>query len=249
MSITLTDLHTHILPGVDDGADSLESALQMLRAEKMSGVERVALTPHFNPLRQDLESFLKIRQQSYEALLTAIESHKMPKLLLGAEVRYSPALLELDLHCLSIGESNYLLLELPDRGIPTHVEQVLDMMLMQGIIPILAHVERCEYFRRDPEQLRKFVYMGALAQLSAKALIDGHDSNFAKACLKNGIAQIIASDAHDMKRHKPCLSDVTAKMNSERIAWSEKFARAVWNNESPPDFMMTPIRKGLLGYF
>lgn len=248
MTIALTDLHTHILPALDDGADSVETALQMLRAEKTAGVQRVALTPHFYPMREELDAFLKKRQQSYAALLAAWDGVVMPSLRLGAEVRYSPALLELDLRHLTIGESDYLLLELPDRGVPTHVEQVLDMMLMQGITPILAHVERCEYFRRDPEQLRKLVYMGALAQISAKALVDGHDRNFAKACLKNGVAQIIASDAHDMKRHKPCMGDVTAKVNNEWLAWSEKFAQAVWDNESPPDFTIAPIKKGLLGY-
>ena len=112
MHSAFTDLHTHILPGVDDGAKDLEKALEMLRMQKACGVERVALTPHFYPLREEFQSFLDKRQQAYEGLLPNWDAESMPDLRLGAEVHYSPALAELDLRRLTIGQSDYLLLEL-----------------------------------------------------------------------------------------------------------------------------------------
>ena len=249
MELALTDLHTHILPAVDDGADNLKTALQMLRAEKVAGVERVALTPHFYPLREGLNDFLERRQRAYAALLTAWDGTVMPSLRLGAEVRYTPALLEMELRRLTVGESDYLLLELADRGIPVHIEQVLDVMLMQGITPILAHVERCEYFRKEPERLRKLVYMGALAQVSAGALENKWNQGFAKCCLESGLAQLIASDAHAASGgRRPCMDTLKQSVDKPLLERAEGFSRAVWDNGCVPAVAAYPVKKGLFKY-
>ena len=152
---SLTDLHTHILPGVDDGAKDLETSLQMLQMEKASGVNRVALTPHFYPLREPFDEFVARRQQAFEALTAAWDGETMPELKLGVEVRYSPQLAEFDLRQLTIGDSDYMLLELSNTEVPAHIGPVVDIIMQQGITPILAHIERCTYFRREPELLHR----------------------------------------------------------------------------------------------
>lgn len=248
MKQSLTDLHTHNLPEFDDGAKSLDIALQMLRMQKKSGVDRVALTPHYYPLREELQPFLERRQRAYNMLLSQWDEETMPELRLGAEVRYSPLLAEINLHALTIGESDYLLLELSDTAAPTHIEEVLKRMMQQGITPILAHVERCYYFRQMPDRLNRLIAMGALAQVSAKALTDKRDQRFVKTCLQNGIAQIIASDIHDLSEGKTCLGNIPAKLNEELILRGEEFAKAVWENSLPPAFTINPIRKTLFGY-
>lgn len=247
MKYTLTDLHTHILPAMDDGAENLESATQMLRREKAGGVERVALTPHFYPQQESLEEFLKRRDSAFSALQTAWREDEMPSLRLGAEVRYTPALLDMDLHRLTIDRSNYLLLELSNTEVPAYIERVLDGIFLQGITPILAHVERCVYFRREPDDLRKLIQMGALAQISSKALKNRADRNFSKLCLEKGLAHIIASDAHHPDKDGG-LGDIAKTLNGELVERAEEFAKAVWDNECPPAFSIGSVKKGLLGY-
>ena len=243
---TLTDLHTHILPSMDDGAEDLEMALRMLCLQKERGVERVALTSHFHPLREALDAFLQRRQQAFSALLSQWDGKIMPSLRLGAEVRYTPELAQLELRQLTIGQSDYLLLELPDTAVPAHVEQVTEGMLLQGITPILAHVERCAYFRAEPHRLERLVQMGTLAQVSVKALKDRKDKGFAKACLQKGLVHIIASDAHDMERRGPVLG--SAPLDEDFLYRAEEFARAVWENDRLPSFMIHSVKNGLLGY-
>lgn len=244
----MTDLHTHILPGVDDGAEDLEKALHMLYAQKASGVERVALTPHFYPLREEFEFFLEKRQQAYDLLLSNWDEATMPQLRLGAEVHYSPSLANMDLRKLTLDKTDYLLLELSDTVLPAFLESVLQQMMDQGITPILAHVERCVYFAEAPARLLQFIQMGALAQISLRMLNYRKMRKFAEICLQKDVAQIIASDIHSVGAVKSCLGDLVANINKETVIKAEMFARAVWDNIQLPAFEPIPIQKKLFGY-
>lgn len=243
-----TDLHTHILPCFDDGAKDLETALEMLRVQKTSGMERVALTPHFYPMHETLDAFVARRQQAYNTLLSGYNGETMPQLLLGAEVRYTPQLTTLDLHQLTMGDGDYLLLELPDVCVPAYVEQVVDAMQGQGITPVLAHIDRCVYFYAEPLRLEKLIQMGALAQIDAAALHKKHTTAFAHACFRNGLAHILASDAHNLTDRAPCLGSLTTERNAELLAWTERFAESIWENTPPPAFGIHSLKKGLFGY-
>ena len=247
-NIRLTDLHTHILPGVDDGAEDLEKALQMLCAQKASGVERVALTPHFYPLQEELEAFLEKRQQAYDQLMANWDAETMPQLRLGAEVHYSPCLADMDLQKLTLDKTDYLLLELSDTVFPSLIEQVLQRILDQGITPILAHVERCAYFASRPERLLRLVEMGALAQISLRVLHNKKMRNFAEICLQRNVAQILASDIHGIGTVKSALGELLEDLDKETVEKAEMFARAVWDNAQLPAFEPIPIRKKLFGY-
>ena len=245
---SLTDLHTHILPCVDDGADSIETAIAMLTAQKNSGVERVTLTPHFYPMREELDSFLDRRQKAYDALLAYWDCSAMPQLQLAAEVRYSPALLQMELRNLTIGAGNYLLLEFPDFGVITYAEQVVKQLIEQEIIPVLAHVERCCAFRNNPNLLLELIQMGALSQIDMDALSAPKPDKFAIKCLKNGLAHIIASDTHNMSSRAHCIADLAGGRFAEMLTRSEIFARAIWDDSQIPHFSVKPLRKFLLGY-
>ena len=247
-AIRLTDLHTHILPGVDDGAEDLEKALQMLCVQKESGVDRVALTPHFYPLQEEMEDFLEKRRQAYDLLKTQWDEQTMPQLRLGAEVHYSPRLAELNLQKLTLENTNYLLLELSDTVFPALIEQVLQRMLDQGITPVLAHVERCAYFAAKPERLLRLVEMGALAQISLRVLHNKRVCKFAEICLQKNVAQILASDIHGVGEDKSALGELVSDLDEEMVEKAEAFARAVWDNTQLPDIKPIPIRKKLFGY-
>lgn len=248
MERTFTDLHTHILPGVDDGAKDMGKALEMLRQQKACGVDRVALTPHFYPLREEFQAFLDKRQKAYEALLSNWDKETMPELRLAAEVHYSPSLSELDMRRLTIGESNYLLLELSDNSFPAHIESILKMIQQQGMIPILAHVERCTYFMEEPDRLVQLVKLGAMAQVSSKAIIEKKRQKFVQVCMKKNVAQIVASDFHDLWEKKYLIGNVASKADAEMITRAEKFAKAVWDNVLPPAYKAESITRTLFGY-
>lgn len=248
MEITLTDLHTHILPGIDDGAKNLEVSLEMLRRQKVSGVERVALTPHFYPLREDLQTFLDKRQRAYEELLAAWNAETMPQLRLGAEVHYSPCIADMDMRSIALAQSDYMLLELSDTMVPAHIEQVIKIMLDQGIKPILAHVERCVYFNDEPARLLRLIELGALAQISARALSNKKRQKFSKICLQKNAAQIIASDIHGIGEGRTALGKLKENANEELLMRTEAFARAIWDNTALPEFAPIPFRKRLFGY-
>lgn len=244
-----TDIHTHILPSVDDGAQSVEAALELLRLEKQSGIERVVLTPHFYPQTEEVADFLARREQSHTALMTRWEESTMPQLQLGAEVHYSPALVEMELEQLTLGKGNYFLLELPDNEIPACAEQVVDRLRRKGITPILAHVERCAYFRHQPELLQRLIQTGALGQISAKALQDKKDRGFGVSCIQNGLGHIVASDLHSKTGKDICLSALAEGRYEELIDWTEYFAKAVWDNAPVPPFSVHPVKQSILGYY
>ena len=247
-NFSLTDLHTHILPSVDDGARNVKMSLDMLRLEKKMGVDRVMLTPHFYPLHQKLNSFLKGRERAYNKLMAFWDEKTMPQLRLGAEVRYTPDLVQMDLHQLTLGESNYLLLELPDYGHTPFLEKVIEHMLSQGITPILAHVEHCTLFHDMPSQLFELIKMGALAQVDAMTLARKYRSKFAKISLKYGLAQIVASDIHNMTNRAVTIGDILDKDYVDILAQTEKVARAVWDQTPIPSFTVQPIKRTLFGY-
>ena len=245
---SLTDLHTHILPAFDDGAENLQIALDILRAEKKMGVDRVALTPHYYPMREELDAFLIRRQQAYSALLSCWDEETMPRLRLGAEVQYTPQLVQMNLHQLTIERTNYLLLELPYSDVVPCVRQVVDAILKEGITPIIAHVERCAIFRNEPDRLQELIQMGALAQVDVEAFTNRCDARFAKICLSRGLAQIIASDIHNLTDRSLNIGTVATEQYTEILQWSERFARAVWDQTPLPAFAIRSVKKVFWGY-
>lgn len=240
----MIDIHCHILPGVDDGAKDLSEAKAMLTAQQAAGIDRLFVTPHFYPEEMTMDDFLTARENAWAQLGTLEE---LPQIRLGAEVRYCRQLLDLDLKKVTLGDSDYLLLELPVRSYPAFAVQIVEALQGAGIIPIFAHVERCAYFREDPQLLKRLVNLGALAQVSAVSLIDRKDQNFAWACLKHNLAQLIASDAHNMTGRKPCM-EVLEHLPEEICQLHKACSEAVWNNELIPYMQATALKKTFFGY-
>lgn len=244
---TMIDIHTHILPELDDGANSVEEAKSMLMLQRQQGVDRIFLTPHFYPEEMDLETFLHQREISWNRLAEALEPEVLAGLRLGAEVHYSPNILQLDVRQLTLGKSDYLLLEFSHHRYPVYMEEVISELQERGIIPILAHVERFPYFRREPQLLAKLVDLGCLCQVSAGALFLRRDNGFARACLEHDLAQIVASDAHNLTTRTPCMDEVFRLPDHLRDK-IDVFSQVVWEDAVPPPVSPSPVRKGIWGY-
>ena len=246
--IRFFDLHTHLLCGVDDGAKTGEESLAMLRLQRGAGVDRMYLTPHFYPRHQKFEDFLEKRETAWHMLRDLTAGEDIPQMRLGAEVHYSPDILEMDLRRLTLGDSDFLLLEMPHQIYPAYGEQVVSRLLEEGITPILAHVERFPYFRKDPALLKRLIDLGALGQVSADALHLKMDKGFAKACLGCGLAQLVGSDAHNLADRRPCMEEVE-DLPEQLQRGIDIFSECIWENEMPPMVRTTLPKKNFFGKY
>lgn len=242
----MIDIHCHILPGIDDGARNLRDAQTMLMLQRSIGVDRMFLTPHFHPEKKTLSEFLADRENAWCVFSAEMDASVKKQIRLGAEVQYCQGLLSLDLRKLTLGDSNYLLLEFPSHY-PTYAVQIMEKLMSYGLVPILAHVERYSYFREEPELLKRLINLGVLAQVSAQSLFDKKDKHFAFACLSHNLAQIIASDAHNITNRRPCM-DLLHKLPEEIRNLHDAFTTAVWENAEPAYISASSVKKTFLGY-
>lgn len=219
----LIDLHTHILPEIDDGARSAKESIELLKMQIDMGVGTVALTPHFSFERDSLDKFLLKRQHAFDML--NVEAQKLancPKLILGAEVVFSTRIIENDMNKLCYAGKNAMLLELPINFCPKWTGDILFEMSVAGITPVLAHVERFVYLMEDLDLFKSFINAGALAQVNAKSLIEsGRRRRTALKLIDKGLAHIVASDAHSLGKRPPNIAEgmqIVAKKLGDGVA-------------------------------
>ena len=208
----MTDLHTHILPGIDDGAATVEESLAMLELQRSQGVDTVVLTPHFYSDREDIDCFLLRRGRAMAQLERAIavrteQQPSLPRLLLGAEVAWRSDLIEMErLDELCIVGTRNLLLELPfTLWNAKMIDRLYDMIGSTGITPIIAHLER--YLPIQPKPLvQEVLRLGVPVQVSADILLRPLMRREAIKLLKNGQAHLVATDCHDCTQRAPVLA-------------------------------------------
>ena len=196
----MIDLHSHILPGIDDGARSLDDALVMARAAVADGIGTIAATPH---VRSDYPTSAGTMERAVGELRTALAGEGIGlELLPGGEIALDRLeLIDADeLVRFGLGGSAaYVLLEFPYEGWPVALPSIVLGLRTRGITPVIAHPERSRAVQADPERLRPIALSGALCQLTAASL-DGRlgrrNREAAFELLERGLAQLIASDAH-----------------------------------------------------
>ncbi len=200
----MTDLHCHILPGMDDGAGEVEASLELLSRQYQDGVRQIALTSHFNSHRVSVEEFLAKRNQAFKELTKALTHTTMNfHFKLGAEVFFSPQLCELDAGDLCMEGTPYMLIEFPVTHRPHFIRQTFSALEDKGIYPIIAHVERYPYMMDDPQLLYELVAAGAYAQINAGALLRTGQTKQLLNLLKWELAHVIATDTHSLDKRPP----------------------------------------------
>lgn len=211
------DLHTHILPGVDDGSRSVAESLKMLERCARMGVRRVVLTPHFYADRDRPDRFLPRRQRAYEALTAACGDGPYPELILGAEVHYYPNMSSSDiLPALTIGGGRYLLVEMPMcRWTDQMYRELEQIWEKQGLIPIIAHVERYITLFTAPAVLKRLSGLHVLIQANGSFFLRPKTARLAMWLLERGQIHLLGSDCHDLKERKPNLGPVRELIRSK----------------------------------
>jgi protein-tyrosine phosphatase len=196
----LIDLHSHVLPGVDDGPRAIDGSVEILRAAAEDGIERIAATPH---VRDDYPTSPGEMERLVDEVNAAARSEAIPvEVLRGGELdlAFAASLDDDALRRFGLGGNpRVLLLEFPYYGWPLELPDLLFRLGTRGFTSVLAHPERSAEVQERPERLQAIVDAGALVQLTA-ASVDGRlgrrAAAGARALLDAGLAHLIASDAH-----------------------------------------------------
>lgn len=209
----IVDFHTHILPGMDDGAGDPAESLSMLYSLASQAVDQVFLTPHFILHREDVPAFLRRREAAAEKLAAAMrraeKNVRFPRLRLGAEVRLEQELLdEPDVKKLCYAGTDALLLEFPFRPLERRDFETLENMVYKfKIIPVIAHLERyLEMFdRRDIDRITALP--NVIVQCNTGAFRTFGGRRFVLSLMREGIRVVLGSDAHNMGERPPEIAE------------------------------------------
>lgn len=203
----LFDIHSHILPCVDDGAQSIEESLELLEMLKSQGVTSVLATPHFYPLEDNFQDFAKSVNHAFETLKAELVKRDLPEVFLGCEMLYFEGLGESELlHNFCLNNSNFLLLELTEGCIDeTLFENIRKMREGSNITPIIAHIER--YFKaKNFKKLMKFIITEKIPiQINAASVLIPFFKRTIKKLIHSDIICVLGSDAHSVDIRPPLL--------------------------------------------
>jgi protein-tyrosine phosphatase len=234
------DLHSHVLPGVDDGARDLHEALDMLRLAAADGTRTICATPHAHGPSLDVPREKALA--AHATLVAAVrEAGIAVEVRLAAENWYRPDLDDLArtgrLETFSSAGHRFALVEFPPTHVPPEAEEVLFRLRLEGVTPVIAHPERNPSFWSSPERASRLREQGALLQVTASALTGAFRReafDTARWLAKHDAIDLLASDAHRRDRRPPGLS-AAAKVLAK---WGGKAAaeRAV---EGVPAAMLT----------
>ncbi len=230
----MIDIHSHILPDLDDGAKTWEQSLEMARMAVEDGIRIIVATPHLFKNRvidvHQINNKEIILQRITEFRQKLLENDLPLEIIPGCDFPLGVESLELlqgDL-VLTINDSRrYLLLELPDNFLPPATEEICYHLQTQGITPIITHPERHFVIQEMPQKLKRLIDLGCLAQLTGQSLTGGFGravKKFSRQLLKQGYIHLMATDAHNSHHRPPRLSGALTELS--RLI-GEKRARAM----------------------
>ena len=207
----MVDIHSHILPNVDDGPTSWDVAEEMCRIAVEDGVQHMVATPHSNDRyhydREQLTETLEVLQKRIGNKLT---------LSLGCDFHLSYENVQDALEHPSryvIGDTNYLLVELSNYSVPPSVSDSLMRLADRGLTPILTHPERNPILQGNLKRVLEWAAAGVVVQVTASAFTGSWGEGVRRAALwllENNCVHVLASDAHNIDRRPPGLSEARA---------------------------------------
>ena len=208
----MIDLHCHILPGVDDGARTIEDSVKMASMAAAAGTKTLVATPHMRHPQFHVPG--PLAKQKLEEVRAAVAAAGIDlEIVLGGEIHFSAEIAER----LETGdvlplctERRYILFELPFSHIPGPTRQLCWELQLAGIFPVLAHPERNLDFARDPDLIHPYRDAGIPIQVTAMSLcgeFGGRTKKVARRWLKEGIVDMVASDGHSCGGRPPVMDD------------------------------------------
>lgn len=237
----IIDLHSHLIPGIDDGAQNLEDAIELAKLGEAEGVTHLVLTPHhrngqYINKRQDVLRFTHALKQEFQKANIKME------LFSGQEIRisehfvedyYNNELLSLD------AKGTYYLIEFPTRKLPDDAMKIIGEMIELGVTPVIAHPERNHAFAADFDLLFTYIEMGCLAQVTSSSYVGYYGEKLrqiSKEMIKRNLVHIIASDVHHIE-HRPFNMQLAFEMMEkdfgiEMVDYFQQNARNIINGKT-----------------
>lgn len=219
------DIHTHILPGIDDGAADWEQTKRMLKLQSEEGVTDIIATPHFD-LEGSGSSPDEICGLARQAEAAAGEMDLGIHVYPGCEVLFSPGVPEAyrEGKILTLAQSRYVLVEFFPRSAYPEIREGIRELCMQGAVPVIAHVERYECLMNEYDRLFELEKIGALMQMNSRSILGVRWDKRVRMCrrlIRNGFVHFLGSDCHNEAERPPKMKDVydvVAGFGGEKMA-------------------------------
>ncbi len=218
----MLDIHAHLIPGIDDGAIDISMSKGMIETYKKEGINNVICTPHMNYLNKDIDSIKK----AFENLKLSFKEANI-NLYLGSEIYYYENMIK-DLknnELLTLNNSKYILVEFSMQK-SVNIPEVIYDLVVNGYIPIVAHIERYDYLTsKDLNEIKK---NGGLIQINSLSFIHKSYKKTLKYLLKNKMVDFISSDCHNDTDRNVSFDDAKRIINKKYKDQYEK----LFNNDN-----------------
>lgn len=223
----MIDIHTHILPNIDDGADDTSASAELLQMEAEQGVKEVVFTPHYYG-KKTVEEFLEKREIARKSIEEYIP--RGMKVRCGAEILLTGINDPTDevICSLAIEGTKCVMFELPfsSRWSERLLDRISDFIAETGYTPIIAHVERYHEALENPEIITYLAQIGCLIQVNTHAFLNKNTRRFALALMKHGLVHCIGTDAHNTEDRAPDYAE--AKEFIRKKNRLDEFTNAQW---------------------
>jgi len=250
----MIDFHSHMLPGIDDGAQDVNTSLQMLTLCQDSGVSTVLMTPHCHPRSQaHVDNFTEKRDDAFRVLTASIEKEKktFPNIVPAAEIRiYDGFHKYKGIEKLCIKDTNYILLEMPYEVWKDYAFEEIYQITRLGFRPLMAHLDR---FLDQEHLFHEIFALDVAVQMNTSAFLGKATRRKMLKFFETGHLQVIGSDTHDLFERKPNVAEayniIANKFGKEYAGYIDYAGQAILNNETvyPPKFSkMSAFKKMMI---
>ena len=222
------DFHSHILPGIDDGAADTGISRQQLLMLKKQGVDKVFLTSHFDFRFESNKDFIKRREKAYEELMSVYEPDKMPKLFTGAEIYMSRGMENYDFSGLELQHTGIVLIEFPREPYGAWMTDLLETLMFERDMKIMiAHMNRVVASYEKNVCKNIFDYQDLIFQINTEAFRGVFARDPFRDYDASGLKFVIGTDTHDLTGRAPDFDKALKKLNSSALSYIRQSAELV----------------------
>lgn len=237
--MTLVDIHSHILPGIDDGSPDMATSLKLAQAAVDDGITHALMTPHhlngrYYNHKSDVIKLTEIFKKQLEENNIPLTVFPSQEVRLSADI---PQALDNDDILFCDEDGKYMLLEFPSEDVPTYAAKMTFDLLGRGITPIIVHPERNNKILHHPEVLQDFLEQGCLTQVTASSYVGVFGKEIAdlsERLIEAGQVATFASDAHSLAKRESKMTEAYDKLASQNKAGVEIFqqnAKSIINGD------------------
>ena len=237
--MTLVDIHSHILPGIDDGSPDMATSLRLAQAAVADGITHALLTPHhlngrYNNHKNDVIKLTEIFEKQLEDNNIPLTVFPSQEVRLSADI---PKALDNDDILFCDEDGHYMLLEFPSEDVPAYAQNMTFNLLGRGITPIIVHPERNNKILHHPEVLQDFLEQGCLTQVTASSYVGifGKEiADLSERLIDAGQVATFASDAHSLAKRESRMTEAYDKLASQDRSVVKEFqqnAKSIINGD------------------